>query len=176
MPEGSNSIEHQLLVVKRRTDKKINNIGSNKDIVEVKRTGKSRITYGGNRKRGSVINNDGRRISGKRRSNGGQVTDIEGGVVRGAKICDPVGDRGRHHRHGVEGVGQRLLVPRAHPRCPRRWRRRHHGQRKGWADLLRRKVIGESAGQHGRRGRLLDVDPPPLKLGHIWTVPVQGLR
>jgi hypothetical protein len=82
-------------------------------------------------------------------------------VVGGAGIYDLVGDRGRHHRHGVEGVGQRLLVPRAHPRCPRRWRRRHHGQRKGWADLLRRKVIGESAGQHGRRGRLLDVDPPP---------------
>jgi hypothetical protein len=60
----------------------------------------------------------------------------------------------------VEGVGQRLLVLRAHPQCPRRRRRRRHGQREGWADLLRRKAVGESAGQHGRRGRLLDVDPP----------------
>jgi hypothetical protein len=81
-------------------------------------------------------------------------------VVGGAGICDPVGDRGRHHRHGVEGVGQRLLVPRAQTRCPRRQRRRRHMQHEGWADLLRRKAVGESAGHADRRGRLLDVDHP----------------
>jgi hypothetical protein len=101
----------------------------------------------------------------------------------------------RNHRHGVEEVGQQLLVPRAHPRCPHRlrwrrqgrredrtdllrrktvgesiggrprcpccWRWRHQGRRKGRASVLRRKTIGESAGKHGRRERLLDVDPPP---------------
>jgi hypothetical protein len=35
------------------------------------------------------------------------------------------------------------------------------GRRKGRVSLIRRKAIGESVDQHGRRERLLDVDPPP---------------
>jgi hypothetical protein len=51
------------------------------------------------------------------------------------------------------------------PRC-RRWMRQ--GQRKGRADLLRRETTGESATQHGRRERLLDVDPPQNQATSKW--------
>jgi hypothetical protein len=68
----------------------------------------------------------------------------------GAKICDPAGDRGRNHRHGVEGVSQRLLVPRAHPRWPRRQWWRHQGRHEGRVNLLWGKTVGESTGGHPR--------------------------
>jgi hypothetical protein len=56
----------------------------------------------------------------------------------------------RNHRHGVEEVGQQLLVPRAHPRCPHRLRWRRQGRREDRADLLRRKTVGESIGGRPR--------------------------
>jgi hypothetical protein len=71
-------------------------------------------------------------------------------VVGGTEIYDPVDDRGRNYRHGVEGVSQWLLVPRTHPRCPRYQWWRHQGRCEGRVDLLRRKNVGESARGHPR--------------------------
>jgi hypothetical protein len=88
-------------------------------------------------------------------------------MVGGFRICDPIDDRGRNHRHCVEGGGRWLLVPRAHPWCPRCRRWRGQGRHEDRADLLRRKTVSESAGQHDRRERLLDVAPPPKTRPHL---------
>jgi hypothetical protein len=44
-PNRSNSIEHQLSVVKRRTEETLNHVRSQQNIVKVKWPGKNRVTY-----------------------------------------------------------------------------------------------------------------------------------
>jgi hypothetical protein len=53
-----------------------------------------------------------------RRVDRGQATSIQGGVVGGAGVGDPIGDLKRDQSYGVKGVGQRLLIPRARPWGP----------------------------------------------------------
>jgi hypothetical protein len=60
-----------------------------------------------------------------RRAGRGLVTDIRGGVVGGVGVGYPIGDHRRDHGHDVEGVGQRLLIPRARP-----WRPCHRSRRR----------------------------------------------
>jgi hypothetical protein len=48
-PKGSNSVEQELSVVKRLTKRRLNKVGGDQDIIEVKWSGKHRVTYGGDR-------------------------------------------------------------------------------------------------------------------------------
>jgi hypothetical protein len=69
-----------------------NNIGCDKNIIKVEWTEKGSVTYWGNRKRWPVPHNDRWRIINMRRTDRDQVTDIQGGVVEGDEVGDPIDD------------------------------------------------------------------------------------
>jgi hypothetical protein len=91
----------------------------------------------------------------------------------------PIDDRRRDQGHGVERVGQWLLIPRAHPWGPCHWSlllttvdgQRREGWHEGRPDLLWR-TIGKGANQHSlwAQVRLLDSNPPPQTRPHLNSV------
>jgi hypothetical protein len=86
----------------------MNHLRSNKDIRETKRTGSR--AHKSDRKTGSIIDHDGGRTRGVRRSDRRKDTRISS-VVRGTRVGDPLVADGRRQPHSAEELRQGSLIP-----------------------------------------------------------------
>lgn len=98
-PKGPNSIETELPVVKRRTERRfLNNGRSMQNIIKIEGSEKNRVPYWGDWDSGTITDENSRWCGCKARMRSGDVTGVFRSVVGSIGVCNPVSDWGRRWR------------------------------------------------------------------------------